>query len=34
MFFTWSSAIREVKRIREAGGIARMEKRWYGWVVI
>jgi hypothetical protein len=34
MLFSWESAMREVKRIREAGGVARMEKRWYGWRVI
>jgi hypothetical protein len=34
MFFSWESAMREVKRIRESGGKAGMQKRWYGWVVV
>jgi hypothetical protein len=24
----------EVKRIRSAGGVAFMRKRWYGWIVV
>ncbi len=34
MFFSWSSAMREIKRIREAGGKANISKRWYGWIVV
>lgn len=32
--FSWSSAITACQRIREAGGVASVRKRWYGWVVV
>jgi hypothetical protein len=32
--FTWSSAIIEVKRIRESGGKANIKKVWYGYIVV
>jgi len=35
MFFTWSSAVKEVQRQINAGNhYVRMEKRWYGWVIV
>lgn len=33
MFFSWESAMREVKRVIASGGKARMVKTWYGWRV-
>lgn len=32
--FTWSSAMREVKRMRECGGKANIKKVWYGYKVV
>lgn len=34
MFFTWSSAMREIKRIRVSGVKANMLKKWYGWIIV
>lgn len=34
MFFSYESAVREAKRICDAGGRARPERRWYGWIVV
>ena len=33
MFLTWSSAMRETKRMRAAGCKSVMVKRWYGWII-
>lgn len=34
MFFSWESAMREIKRLRTAGIKANMVKKWYGWIVV
>jgi len=33
MFLTWSSAIREIKRLRDAKMNAILVKKWYGWTI-
>jgi len=34
ILFSWKSALKEIKRLRLAGVKAKLEKRWYGWVII
>jgi len=31
--FSYESAVREMKRVRAAGGKAKLTKRWYGWII-
>jgi hypothetical protein len=32
--FSWESAMRECKRLRDAGVNAVIKRKWYGWIVV